>query len=136
MKMIVYLLLIFCSLLSAEQTLKSRFNLVFHITTENVDKIYKKLDASNSINYEQMCVDTIGNKLNLGLLIQKNYKNKVIFVNQNGNILKETNYVQYVFDVIGEPGQFRKIESQLYLGGYKDKAFLMYPFGEVHLANS
>jgi hypothetical protein len=64
--------------------------------------------------------------LSLGLLISnEDSKNKIIFVNQNGDILFESDYFDYIFDVIGEPAQFRYLNSKLYLAGDKEKSLLI-----------
>ncbi len=127
MKLRFLILLFFCSFLFAQENISSKFKLVFKINSENIEKVKKSIEGKTYIYYEQMCIDTINKELTLGLLIwdDKLSKNKVIFVNQNGDILFESNYFNYIFDVIGEPAQFRYFNSKIYLAGSTGKALLI-----------
>lgn len=126
MKLRFLILFFFCSFLFAQENISSKFKLVFKINNENIEKVKKSIEGKTYIYYEQMCIDTINNELSLGLLISNDdSKNKIIFVNQNGDILFESDYFDYIFDVIGEPAQFRYLNSKLYLAGYKEKSLLI-----------
>jgi len=126
MKLRFLILLLFCSFLFAQENISSKFKLVFKINSENIEKVKKSIEGKTYIYYEQMCVDTINNELSLGLLISNDHlKNKIIFVNPNGDILFESDYFDYIFGVIGEPAQFRYFNSKIYLAGSMEKSLLI-----------
>ena len=119
MKMILTLILLLCSILKATEDIQDNFKLIFKISTENINKVIKNVEI---IQQNQMYIEKNNDQLTLGVLIINNFKHKVIFFDENGNLVKETASIDNLYNILGDAACFRYLDSKIYFDGDNEHA--------------
>ena len=121
---------------------ENNFELAAFVPEELLVNMQNTYEGRTSIYYEQMCIVNSPNSLLIGIILNKNYKNKVVFIDEKGNISRETNWVNHIPTDLGEPLAFRSLDNEIYLAADGHNAYCVKedslvlvdsPFTEVNL---